>query len=296
MRSEQEMYAQILDTARADDRIRAVWLNGSRANPDAHRDCLQDFDIVYAVTEVEPFRDAAWIERFGEIAVVQQPDANDVYLFPDEMDASGTRQVWLMQFADGNRIDLTVLRLDRALAQYGTDSLTKPLLDKDGILPPLPPADDRDYRTRLPERGAFDAICNEFWWTAPYVARALWRAAGQPGSVLYALDVLQSCVRQELIRMLGFVACTLQGAPVNIGKGGKNLERLLPADDWNRLLRTFPAAEPNAVWDALFAAADLFSQAAKTVAAHCGFVYDERQEAGSRAFLDRCRACPGESL
>lgn len=47
MRSEQEMYDLILNTARQDDRIRAILLNGSRANPHARRDRLQDFDIVY---------------------------------------------------------------------------------------------------------------------------------------------------------------------------------------------------------------------------------------------------------
>lgn len=35
MRSEQEMLDLILDTARQDERIRAVILNGSRANPNA---------------------------------------------------------------------------------------------------------------------------------------------------------------------------------------------------------------------------------------------------------------------
>lgn len=34
-RSDKEMFDLVLDTARDDDRIRAVILNGSRANPDA---------------------------------------------------------------------------------------------------------------------------------------------------------------------------------------------------------------------------------------------------------------------
>ena len=38
MRSEQEMFDLILQTAREDDRIRAVIMNGSRANPSAPRD------------------------------------------------------------------------------------------------------------------------------------------------------------------------------------------------------------------------------------------------------------------
>lgn len=45
----------ILDTARADERIRAVILSGSSANPNAPHDRFQDFDIVYIVTDVAPF-------------------------------------------------------------------------------------------------------------------------------------------------------------------------------------------------------------------------------------------------
>jgi aminoglycoside 6-adenylyltransferase len=47
MRSEQEMLYLIVSTAANDDRIRAVIMTGSRANPNAPRDCFQDFDIVY---------------------------------------------------------------------------------------------------------------------------------------------------------------------------------------------------------------------------------------------------------
>jgi aminoglycoside 6-adenylyltransferase len=55
MRSKDEMYELILNTARDDDPIRAVILNGSRANPNAPRDIFQDFDIIYLVTELAPF-------------------------------------------------------------------------------------------------------------------------------------------------------------------------------------------------------------------------------------------------
>lgn len=50
MRSEEEMYRLILDTARKDSRVRAVYMNGSRTNPNAPRDILQDYDIVYVVS------------------------------------------------------------------------------------------------------------------------------------------------------------------------------------------------------------------------------------------------------
>lgn len=42
MRSESEMLQLICDFARNDERIRAVMMNGSRANPAAAKDIFQD--------------------------------------------------------------------------------------------------------------------------------------------------------------------------------------------------------------------------------------------------------------
>ena len=50
MRSEEEMYRLLLETAKADDRILAVYMNGSRTNPKVSKDIFQDYDIVYVVT------------------------------------------------------------------------------------------------------------------------------------------------------------------------------------------------------------------------------------------------------
>ena len=51
MRSEDEMMKLILQVAEDDERVRAVYLNGSRTNPNAPKDCFQDYDVVYVVTE-----------------------------------------------------------------------------------------------------------------------------------------------------------------------------------------------------------------------------------------------------
>jgi len=97
MRSEQEMYDLIINTAREDKRVRVVIMNGSRADPDARRDIFQDYDIVYLVTDVPSFkRDPNWIRKFGELMIMQLPgDMNDP---PSSDDDSYT---YLMQFTDG---------------------------------------------------------------------------------------------------------------------------------------------------------------------------------------------------
>ncbi|MBS3934481.1 MAG: aminoglycoside 6-adenylyltransferase [Truepera sp.] len=76
MRSESEMLALIVHTAQNDDRIRAVMLNGSRVNPRASRDIFQDFDVIYFVTDLASFtNNHRWLERFGELMILQMPDA-----------------------------------------------------------------------------------------------------------------------------------------------------------------------------------------------------------------------------
>lgn len=55
MRTEQEMYDLILKVAKEDERIRAVYIDGSRTNPNAPRDIFQDYDVGYVVRETESF-------------------------------------------------------------------------------------------------------------------------------------------------------------------------------------------------------------------------------------------------
>ena len=43
MRSEQEMFDLILGIAKADPRVKAVYMNGSRTNPNADKDIFQDY-------------------------------------------------------------------------------------------------------------------------------------------------------------------------------------------------------------------------------------------------------------
>ncbi|CAG0959100.1 partial Aminoglycoside 6-adenylyltransferase, partial [Anaerolineae bacterium] len=145
MRNEQAMLDLIVNTARDDDRIRAVIMNGSRANPNAPHDIFQDFDIVYLVTDVAPFKhNFEWIKRFGEIMILQLPEDMD-----DPPGCGGDCCIYLMQFTDGNRIDLDVFPVAR-LADLGRDSLSVLLLDKDGVIEPFDPASERDYLPKPP--------------------------------------------------------------------------------------------------------------------------------------------------
>ena len=77
MRNEETMFKLLLDIAQKDDRIIAVYMNGSRTNPNVPKDIFQDYDVVYVVKDTKPFiGDKGWLDRFGTILYMQYPDEN----------------------------------------------------------------------------------------------------------------------------------------------------------------------------------------------------------------------------
>lgn len=282
MRSEQEMLELILDTARQDERIRAVIMNGSRANPHAPRDPFQDFDIVYLVADVAPFKyNFDWIKRFGQIMILQMPeDMQD----PPPSDDGGF--VYLMQFTDGNRIDLGIYPLT-ATDERVKDSLGLVLLDKDGLIKPLPPASERDHVPKPPTPKAFSDCCNEFWWVSPYVAKGLWR-----GEIIYAKYFLDNCVRDQLMKMITWYVGVKAQFSKNPGKFGKYLESYLEPELWELLLQTYSDASYEHTWEALFATGHLFRRIALEVAAHFGLDYPHDDDERVSAHLRHVRTLP----
>lgn len=151
MRSEEQMYALFMEIARADDRIRAVYMNGSRTNPNVPKDIFQDYDIVYVVRDTQSFiEDKDWIHKFGKILYMQYPDENPEY--PNDKD---NHYGWLMQFEDGVRIDLTVQTIQFAREHIHDDKLCRILVDQENILPPVPEATDADYHVKSPPKHSF---------------------------------------------------------------------------------------------------------------------------------------------
>ena len=285
MRSAQEMLDLILETARADVRIRAVIMNGSRTDPDAPRDPFQDFDIVYLVSDTAPFRrNLQWIERFGSLMILQLPDDMQD---PPPSDDDGF--AYLMQFRDGNRIDLGIYPL-HALDAKVSDSLTVLLLDKDGLVAPLDPPSERDYLPAPPTAKAFADCCNEFWWVCPYVAKGLWRE-----EILYAKYMLDQAVREQLTKMLVWHIGVKTRFAVNPGKFGKYFQRYLDPPLWQALLQTYASADYDATWEALLAMCSLFERVAEPVAGHFGFDYPVDDAQRVRAHLEHVRLLPRDA-
>ena len=284
MRSEQEMLELIVSTAENDDRKRAV-MKGSRANPNARQDIFQDFDIVYLVTDVGIFRnDHAWINRFGELIILQMPQAME-----DPPHLNDEHFTYLMQFTDGNRIDLTLFPITK-LHEFGRESLSLLLLDKDGIVEPLPAPSESDYLPIPPTAKAFSDCCNEFWWVCPYVAIGLWRE-----ELIYAKHMLDQVIREQLMKMLTWYMGVKTQFLRSPGKLGKHLEQLLEPELWAMLKKTYADATYESTWDSLRMMCELFRLTANQVGEHFGFDYPRNDDEKVSAHLKHVRSLPKDA-
>ncbi|MFD1395861.1 aminoglycoside 6-adenylyltransferase [Kroppenstedtia eburnea] len=287
MRSEQEMMELILDYARKDERVRAVGMNGSRTNPRAPKDLFQDFDIVFLVTDMNSLiADPDWIDCFGSRIIMQTPE--DMELFPPDLDGNFS---YLMLFADGNRIDLTLCPIEKKEDWNRGDKLSVVLLDKDHALPKLPEPTDQDYWVKRPSAALYADCCNEFWWVSTYVAKGLWRQ-----EITYAMDHLNMYVRPMLMQMLEWKVGIDTDFSLSTGKNGKYLEKYLPTPIWQALMTTYPGGTYDEVWHALFATLDLFRQTSKEVAERFHYEYPLEEDRNVTAYLRRVQQLkPGAS-
>lgn len=287
MRSEREMYELIISTAENDDRIRAVYMNGSRTNPNVPRDIFQDYDIVYVVKENAPFyEDKGWIDIFGERLYMQCPDEVDRW---NGMDVDFDKCYgWLIQFRDGNRLDLHVIPVEEV--NISEDKLCRILFDKDGILGEIPEPSDEDYRIRKPSQEEFWACCNEFWWCLNNIAKGLWRE-----EVPYVHTMLYSGSHPQLVRLLDWKVGFEMDFQVSTGKASKYLKSYLPADLWNRFLKTYINGNIEDIWQSVYIMCELFHEVAHELAERGNYDYNEKEEIASYDFLKHVHTLPKDA-
>lgn len=284
MRNEKDMFELIINTAKQDKRIRAAYMNGSRANANAPRDILRDYDIVYVVDETRPFyEDESWLSVFGDILYMQRPDAIDKLMGMEcDFDKSYT---WLMMFTDGSRIDLHVETAEECLSKITDDSLCVILLDKDGILPEILPASDAGYYVKEPKEAEYIFVCSEFWWCLNNVAKGIFRY-----EIVYAQDMLNRYVRPQLIKMLSWKAGFLNDWKVSVGKTGKYLYRWLSEDEWERLLQTYCGGIAGEMWSSVDIMCDLFEDTSRFIADKLGYTYNRKDVLGARLYIKYIKA------
>ncbi|WP_078579357.1 aminoglycoside 6-adenylyltransferase [Salipaludibacillus agaradhaerens] len=289
MRNEQEMFELIISVAKNDERIRAVYMNGSRTNPNVPKDIFQDYDIVYVVTDTSSFiKDEHWIEIYGDVLMKQEPDKLEK---GKGLDANFERTyAYLMLFTDGNRIDLRIQTAEAMLEEYGEDKLTIPLLDKDAILPSIPPPSDLDYHVNKPTEGQYDSCTNNFWWCLQNVAKGIRR-----DELPYSKLMFEYTTRVALDEMVNWWIGIENDFQVSTGKMGKYFKKYLPESYWEMYINTYSDSDYENMWQSVFIACKLFRILSHDVANHFHFSYPVEDDNNMTKYLRHLRDLPANA-
>ncbi|WP_112180396.1 aminoglycoside 6-adenylyltransferase [Paraliobacillus zengyii] len=289
MRSEKEMFDLILKVAEQDERIRAVYMNGSRTNPNVPKDIFQDYDIVFVVTETASFiEDANWIKIFGDLIMLQEPDKMDKrFGFDRNFESS---YGYLMLLTDGSRIDLHIKTKDSMINGYVSDKLTVPLLDKDNLLPIIPPPTDIDYQVKKPSESMFVSCTNNFWWCLQNVAKGIWR-----DELPYAKLMFEYTTRASLDEMVSWWIGTRYNFQVSTGKMGKYFKNYLPEPYLEMYVNTYSDSNYKNFWDSIILTCELFRTLAVDVADNLSFTYPIDDDKNMTKFLKHVRYLPSDA-
>lgn len=276
MRTENEVLTQLLDFANNEDKVRTVIFNGSKVNPNLEKDIFCDYDVVFSVTNPDYYlRNQEWNQRFGELVIIQQ-NSDKI----DERD----KYVFLMQFKDGVRIDISFDPVECIAQTIANDSLTEVLLDKDNIIKPLPPPNDSIHYVPKPTENEFNIIMNEAWWIQTYVAKGIWR--DELPLVRYMYDViLQDCI----VKLLSWHVGIQHDWKVNVGKCGRWLEKYLPEPLFTEFKAIYSGASYEQIWTALFNAGKLTRKVGTEVAHKLGYTYPLQDDINVSEYIKKVK-------
>lgn len=282
MHKQNDIQEKIVNFARIDERIRAVLLNGSRANPNVSPDKYQDFDIAFIVKDFGSFViDRNWINASGKPVLQQLPDEMELGKDPDEKNVSFG---FLMIFEDHNRVDLTLFPYEKFKTHFKTDSLTIVLIDKDKLFGNISEPSDKDYRITKPTQREFCEVCNEFWWCVTNVAKGLKRE-----EIIYAKDMLENVVRPMFWQVIEWNIGSENNFKVSVGKSGKFAKKFMTASLYQDILKTYSNADSENNWNALEIMVRIFTKEQKKLAKELNLEINREETENSMKYIKKIR-------
>lgn len=281
MRTEQEMLELILNKARNDDRIRGVLLSGSRVTETATHDKYSDFDIIYIVDGIQSFtKDKEWYKIFGEILIMQLPE--DWYAYPYDYEGN-ENYAYLMQFTDGNRIDLTLVD-KKNLCKLDKEEPRKVLLNKDNSPELYDITTEEAYHIKRPGELEYFNCCNEFWWLTLYVAKGLCR-----DEFYYVRTILDQYMMPMLVKQLNWRIGINHDFQISIGHYSKYLRRFLSEEEMRRFRRVHGGELSDEIWTSLERMMEYFEELALSVGENFNYNYDIEETARIRQYIQKMK-------
>lgn len=261
--------------------VRAMILTSSRAIPHAHTDAFSDYDVILALTDIQPFfADRNWLETFGSVLAL--------YRDPLLSDRGFKRSAYVTQYDDGLKIDFNLWPtelLKRVVAEPQLpkefDAGYQVLLDKDNLTDGLQSPTYRGYIPMRPSETEYQDKIESFFLDTTYVAKFLWR--DDLVAAKYILD--HSLKHDHLLPLLEWLIEIEHDWSLKPGPYGRGLKRWLRRDVWIELEQTYTGAGIESNWLALFRSIDLMRRVGSEVGEALGYRYPDELEERVRKYL-----------
>jgi aminoglycoside 6-adenylyltransferase len=292
MITHENIIQQLVQWADEEPLVRAVVLTSSRAVPHARLDAFSDYDVILALTDVEPFfENRAWLGTFGSVLAV--------YRDPLISDRGFQRSAFVTQYEDSLKIDFSLWPVGLLKQVVSEPQLTpefdagyRVLLDKDHLTDSLQTPTYKSYIPEAPTEARYQALIESFFLDTGYVAKFLWR--DDLVAAKYILD--HSLKHDHLLIMLGWHIEIDHQWTLKLGPYGRGLKRWLPPDLWAQLEETYTGADVSSNWVALFRSIELMRRVAVEVGDHLGYRYPQELEERGLAYLRRVREFTAPSV
>lgn len=282
-----DVLAKLVAWGNAQPTIRALILTSSLTRPDGPVDILSDYDVILAVTDPERFaQDERWVFDYG-MPMVRWGDQSELHGLPTYFRG--------VVYADYAKIDYSVWSVellkkiaDAAALPDQLDVGYRVLLDKDGGTAQWKPPSYQAHIPARPTEAEYQSLIQEFWWSATYVAKSLWRDELMFVKWLFVQDIQNETLR----RILEWRIELDYGWSVKPGVAGRGMKQRLPADLWAELTNTYVGSELEENWEALWRLTALFRRVAKEVGKALGFVYPQAVDDQVSAYLKLIQTLP----
>ena len=270
--------------ANSEETLRAAFIVGSQARHDHPADAWSDLDLIlfFADAQVDDYiQSTAWLEKFAPL-----------WLTISGRTVAGEPER-LALFEGGLQVDFVFhpaseLAGARAMLASGRlpDTLhrgMRVLVDKDGMIPPVP-APGRPPAATPPGEDEFRQLLEGFWFGAVYCAKQLRRGE------LWMFQNGSGGMQWNLLRMLEWQARAECGWGHDTWHAGKFIREWADPQTFAQAGETFAHLDAEDGWRALHARLALFHRLGRDVAGRSGFSYPLALENSISACIQHIQA------
>ena len=263
-----EILTKLIQFGQSQEKIRSVIQTGKRANSEYSKDSSLDYEVVYGVTDLFPFRRPDFLnEIFGEPLIFKKTEGLKMV-----QKTTKDSLIYELVLDSLEKLTLSFIPEENMQDYINADSMAKILVDKEGGLRGNEYISDISYRQAKPTQKEFLDTCHRFFMTALKVAKGLYR-----GKVIYSISAFQE-IRRALDEMTAYYIGSEYDFRVSLGEHYEFLENYLDPEMYESYLNTFPQPDREDLWRTLFNACMLFRKEGLETARTIGYNYPKKAD------------------